>query len=350
MDVNTRLKQLLQIFTIPLEENWEPWAQADEYTLYHYWKVLGLLSAEQYRAVFEERQLCNNVVLGRYFASLDDHFRPSYYHDGLVADIGSGFGFITFWLILSGAKRVYSIGDPDRIGFIEQLYQRTIEKGLLPEGRIVFKPSFVKVGDTELGAGIAPNSLDLILLNDTLEHITARIFPSLVKATHHGLKPGGRFIARQQNTDSPKMLRRLQAVWEQSEAHEYIPQRLGLIQQYLPDIREADAQNLALKTRGLDSVDFYAALDQFNTNGTYPSHDLNVAPIDVIIDVPHEGDTGIPRIFERFQAEGFSSVKVYPDWNSSRKTAPFQWVARTFPQLFMHWHWGDQTSVFVMRK
>ena len=340
MNISTRLEQLINIFSIPLRDNWENWTSPEGYTLYKYWKVLGLLNAQQYQQLFEECQLQSNAVMRRYFEGLDSHFKPAYYKGEAVADVGSGFGFITMWLLLSGAEKVYSIGDPDRIGFIQQLYEQAVAEGLLPAGKLSLKPAFIKVGDQTLFEEIPPASLSLVLLNDTLEHITPRIFPSLVAASYHDLRPSGRFISRQQNTDSPKMLKRLQQVWESSEQQEFIPQRVRIIQNKLPNISQETTLTLAQKTRGLDQLDFYAALEQFDQEGTYPSHNLNVAPIDVEIDVPHEGDTGIPRICNTFKKQGFSKVKVYPDWSSSRKLAWLQGLSKGFPQPFMNWHWA----------
>lgn len=350
MNTVFRLQQLLKIFSIPLRDQWDSWASPESYTLYKYWKVLGLLNSQELQQVFEHRTLPYNKVMERYFQGLDSHFKPAYYKGERVADVGSGFGFITFWLLLSGAEKVYSIGDPDRIGFIQRLYDAAIKEQLLPEGKLVLKPAFVKVGDTTLCDAIPPASLSLVLLNDTLEHITERICPSLVEASYNDLRPQGRFISRQQNTDSPKMLARLQQVWEMSEQQEFLPQRLRIINKKIPTIVEKEALELAQKTRGLDKIDFYAALEQFQSKGTYPQHDLNTAPIDVEIDVPHEGDTSIKRICNLFNNQGFSNIKVYPDWSSSRKLSWLQGLSKAIPQPFMQQHWADQTSVFLMQK
>ncbi len=350
MNLSTRLEQLCAILSIPLRDNWEPWGQPESNSVYRYWKVLGILSEEEYQAVFENKALTVTPTMLRYFKGLESHFLVEYYKEEAVIDVGSGFGFITIWLLLSGAANVYSIGDPERIGFIDRLYQQATKEGRLPTGKLSLKPSFVQVGDTTLFEGLPPASAGLVVLNDTLEHITPRIFPSLVAAAYHDLRPNGRFISRQQNTDSPKMLRRLQALWETSEKHEFVPQRLKLIQKKLPQISEKNALQLAKTTRGLDRIGFHEAIATFDKDGIFPSHGLGMPPIDVDIDVPYEGDTGIERIFNEFKKAGFRSVRVYPDWRTSRKTAPFQSLVKLFPQPFMRWHWGDQTSIFNMSK
>jgi len=349
-DLESKVQQLLKIYSIPLREEWEGCKDSTTYSVYRYWRVLNLLSQEDLEKVMKERSIGSNTNFINFFKMMDYHFDSKIYKNGLVADIGSGFGFITFWLILSGAKKVYSIGDPERIQFIEKLYKRAVAEGLVLDKKLVLKPEFVKVGDETLSDKIAGGSLDLILLNDTLEHITPRIFPFLVKAASNNLKKGGYFISRQQNTDSPKMFQRLSKMWDESERTTYINQRLELIQAKVTDIDEKAALELAKKTRGLDSVDFYAAIDNYLKDGTFPSHDLNIPSIDVIIDVPYEGNTSIERICGAFKKYNFQKVSVYPDLLSSRRSKLFQPLAKLLPSFFLKFQIWDQTTVFVMRK
>jgi len=345
-----RIGRLVAIYNIPFEEHWAEWTGPEGYTVYKYWKALALLSEAEFRGIFERRRLQSNPVFVQYFRNLDYWFRPEYYAGGLVADVGSGFGFISFWLLLSGAQRVYTIGDPERIGYIRRLYDRAVERGLLPADSLSFKPSFIEAEDTSLGDEIAPASLSLILLNDTLEHITARRFPALVRAAARDLKPGGYFISKQQNTDSASMRRQLEKVWERTERETFLAQRLSRIRERLPDIANADAEQLARRTRGLDRPDFYTALERFAEQGIFPNHDTNIAPIDIDIDVPEEGDTGIARITGEFRRLGFSTVRVYPSMVSSRRSRLFLPLAKLWPGLFLRLNAFNGTSVFWIRK
>lgn len=349
-DLESRVQQLLKIYSIPLREEWEDCTSPTTYSVYRYWRVLNILSQGELENIIKEKSIRSTPNFVNFFRMIECHFDPKLCKDGLIADIGSGFGFITFWLILSGAKTVYSIGDPKRIQFIDKLYKKAIAEGIVPAGKLVLKPEFVKVGDETLSDKIKEGTLDLILLNDTLEHITPRIFPSLVKAASNDLKKGGYFISRQQNTDSPKMFQRLSKIWEESERTMYVNQRLDLIKEKSADIDEKAALELATKTRGLDSVDFYIAVDQYLKDGTFPSHDLNIPSIDISIDVPHEGDTGIERICGEFKKYNFQQVNVYPDLLSSRKSKPFQSIAKMIPSFFFKFQIWDQTTVFRMKK
>jgi len=199
-DLNSKIEKLLKIYSIPIEEQWENYGDANSNTIYKYWLRLEIINKRQFDKFFKNKSLHANPILIRYFKSIDDHFNPKYYEKGEVADVGSGFGHITFWLVLSGAYKVHTIGDPERIMFIERLYKRAVEKRLISDNVILIKPDFIKVGDKTLSNTISSSSLDLVLLNDTLEHITPRIFPSLVKSVHNDLKPKGLFISHPKNS------------------------------------------------------------------------------------------------------------------------------------------------------
>ncbi|MEP1781831.1 class I SAM-dependent methyltransferase [Reichenbachiella sp.] len=346
-----RIDSLLRICNIPIREKWEEYVGEGKYSLYQYWKVLGLIDAGTLERInlFKD-DLRPTIEMINYFKTLDFHFKPSCYINKEVADVGSGFGFITFFLLLSGAKKVYSIGDPVRIGFIKKLYEAAISENLIDEGLISFKPEFIKTSDTTLDSNIADGSLGLVLLNDTLEHITPRIFPSLVKSSYNNLCRGGKFISRQQNTDSKSMLARLRKVWEEVEKNCLIDQRVTLINESVGDISTENTLKLALSTRGLDSIDFYEAIKTYKQKGQFPSHDTNIPPIDILTDVPEEGDTGIERICTEFKKCGFSKVKVYPDLMSSRRSRYFQPLAKQLPGLFLGSGIFDDTTVFNMTK
>ena len=344
------LLRLTQILNIPLEEKWPLWTGRENYTLYRYWRNLGILSEEEIEGIHSHNgRLKPTNLLIQFFNRIDSHFPPKYYNLGKVADVGSGFGFITFWLILNGAKNVHTIGDSHRIAFIQKLYEQAVIKNFIDAEKIIFHPEFVKVGDLSLGKGIEQGSLSLVLLNDTLEHITPRIFPWLVRASYNNLKDGGYFISRQQNTDSPAMVRKLTSLWEEQEK-EYILQRRAIIQNRIPNILDSDLDKLAKNTRGMDSVEFNDAIESYQSQNIFPPFKPELPPIDVEIDVPFEGDTSIKRITTEFKKNNFRKVFVYPDLLASRRSKYFQGLAKAQPKLFLRGHIFDQTTVFKIQK
>jgi SAM-dependent methyltransferase len=345
-----RLDRLIRIVNIPLENKWTKWTSPEEYTIYKYWNRLGLLADNVIANIGNGQKIESNKIITNYFSSLDKYFSPVIYKDGHVADVGSGFGHITFWLLLSGAKKVYTIGDPQRIEFIRELYAAAVKQNLLKEDSIEFTPQFVRVGHTTLSQRISPGTLSLVLLNDTLEHITPRILPYLIQSSFANLKEQGYFISRQQNTDSPRMFSRLLDIWEKTEKENFFNQRLGKINQEIPSISATDAQKLASSTRGLDSYDFKAALENFKLHKIFPQHDLNIPPIDIDIDVPDEGNTSIKRIVSELSKAGFRNIKVYPAVLDSRLRSFFHPVVKKIPQLFLSMHLLDEVTVFQARK
>ena len=346
-----RLNKLVEILNIPLEEKWEEWTGSANYTLYKYWKNLDLLSNEDLKLINQgEGRLKASTTVKLFFKRFDSHFSHGYYTSGKVADVGSGFGFITFWLVLNGAKCVHSIGDPYRISFIQKLYTQAQSKGIIEPNKIIFHPEFVQVGDTTLAKGIENNSLSLVLLNDTLEHITPRIFPWLVKSTYNNLKHGGYFISRQQNTDSPTMLRKLIPFWEKQEENVFINQRKEFIKERLPEIDSTSLEKLARNTRGMDSIALEETIQKFKTQQFIPEYQPLAPPIDISNDVPCEGDTEIKRITSEFKNNNFQKVRVYPDLLHTRRSKYFQRLAKFNPHFFLNNHIFDATTVFRIQK
>ena len=149
---------------------------------------------------------------------------------------------------------------------------------------------------------------------------------------------------------SARMMKKLREVWERTERDLTLHQRLEIIQAECGLIAPAVAEELARKTRGLDRPDFYEAVEQFKKDGSFPRHELGIAPVDVRWDVPCEGDTGIDRVMSVFKHAGFKYVRVYPDLMPSRRSRYLQPLARISPRFFLGTGLLDDTSVFVMRK
>ena len=166
------------------------------------------------------------------------------------------------------------------MGLLRSYINSAIEKNLISDGKITFHPEFVKVGDTSLSEGIENGSLSLVLLNDTLEHITPRIFPWLVKSSYNNLKPGGYFISRQQNTDSPAMRKKLEELWDEIENTSYISERLEIICREIPKIPSSDSKLLAKNTRGMDSHDFKKAIRTYIKDKIIPQYQPDLPPVE----------------------------------------------------------------------
>lgn len=346
----TKLKTLLNLYSIPLEQNWEQWNDPKTYTVYKYWQSLGIINQIEHDSFLANKKVYSTPIMERFFKNIDYHFKPKYYKDGFVVDVGSGFGFITFWLLLSGAKKVYTIGDPLRIEFIKRLYNEALKRNIVIENQLIFSSEFIKEGDVSLAKDIKNETIDMVLLNDTLEHITKRIFPSLVKASFNNLKKGGLFISRQQNTDSPAVIKALKPFWEKREEIEYINQRVELIRKEIASINETDLLILAKQTRGLDIVDFKNAVENYSNKGIFPNHDTIIPPIDLDKNVPCEGYTEIDRITSEFKKNRFQEVFVYPDMMTSSRSRVLQPLSKSFPAFFLNNHLFDTTTVFCMKK
>lgn len=348
--VKEKVQKLCEIYSLPFVLGWKKDTRTDSYTAYHYWKALELLNEDQVEEIFRDGVVRPNQLLIRFFRSMQALFPPAQYRGGEVADVGSGFGFMTFWAVLNDAAKVHTIGDPERIGFIRRLYDAAVERNMLPSGRLAYRPEFVGVGDTTLSRTIKPGTLSLVLLTDTLEHITPRRLPSLALSAYNDLRPGGIFKSKQQNTDSLSMRMKLFSVWEHWERSTGLAQRAAICRAKCPGTDDRAVEEFATRTRGLDQVDFHNALERFVQDGTVPDHRPDLPPNDVETDVPVEGDTGIARVLAEFGKAGFKKRAAYPYLLYSRRYVFFQPLARWVPSLFFKTGTWDATSVFLMKK
>lgn len=349
-DHRLRVAQLCAIYSLPFELGWITDLDPAIDDPYRYWHRLDLLDRQELETVYRERVVEPNPRIEQFFRNMDFHFDPDLYRSEHLADVGSGYGFMTIWTLLNGAAVVHTIGDPKRIAFVERLYAAAVDRGLLPAGRLRSRPSFFTNGEDSLSPTIEAGSLKLVLLTDTLEHITPRLLPSLARAANNGLCRGGRFISKQSNTSSPAALRRLKCYWNEIDQSAGVPQRIRLITARVPDADPIQVAELARRTRGADRPDFLAVLDRFASDGSLPAEPGELPAIDVETDVPLEGDTEIERIMSVFRNAGFVERWVYPDTTSSRRSRFLQPLARAVPQPFLGLHLFDMATVFVFTK
>jgi SAM-dependent methyltransferase len=329
----------------------EGWAELEsEDNVYTYWHRLEILPTSSLEAIRSGASpMAPNPVMERYFKTVDEVWRPAWYQGAPVVDVGSGFGHLTFWLLLSGAGRVHTIGDPTRVAFVMRLAEAGAERGLIPEGAVSPRPEFVVVDDTTLHSAIRPGSVALILLNDTLEHINPKIRPSLFRAAHADLRTGGRIVCRQHNTSSPEVMKRVRALWERAEASEFIPQRAALITAAAPDLSPAVVDTMARGTRGCDAEDLATFVASYRKSGMLPSTSSDAAAVNPETGEPFEGFTGIPEVLREMRDAGLRA-RAYPEMSSSRRSRWLQGLARRIPAPFFWGHLFDRVSVFQASK
>jgi Methyltransferase domain len=343
-----RLDRLLRIMNLPARLGWiDPGSPRH---VYDYWYGIGLLDQSKSRAVASgSAPLLPTRIIERFFRGIDYHWNPSLYAGETAIDLGSGYGHLTFWLLLSGAAHVVATGDPDRVDFITRLAGAACREGLLDTDRLTPYPHFVQAGDRTLCSEIRPGSVSLILLNDTLEHIHPRIVPSLFRSAFADLKAGGRIVARQHNTSSPETLRRAQELWEQMDREQFLQLREELLRTLRPSLAEREIDQLAAATRGQDREDIEETLIGFESTGTLPTPTESAPAIHPLIGEPCEGDTSIPRIIDEMKKAGFR-CRAYPGMTHSRRSLWLQSLAKLWPWPFLTLHIFDEVSVFVGRK
>ncbi len=107
--------------------------------------------------------------------------------DSVVLDVGCGRGYALEWLRSLGYTRQTGIDrDAAQVAF-------ATGRGL----------EVSKVDDTLAELRARPDSCDLILLMDVLEHVPRASQPDLLQAIRQALKPGGKLLCTVPNANSP---------------------------------------------------------------------------------------------------------------------------------------------------
>jgi hypothetical protein len=351
MDRDNKLARLVTIINLQLDLAWEEYLRDDNRNIFYYLHTLGLVSREKLEAIYSGRaRLCPNRPMRAFCRHLDYHFSPGYYGGEPVIDVGAGWGTITLWLLLSGARVVYATGDTVRTPFVRRLYEEARERGLLPEGaEVVPVPRFVRPGQTRFGPEIPDGQAALVLFHDVFEHIIPRALPSALAASYAALRAGGRLVSTCHNSDAPGFVARARRHWEAQERQHLLPQRLRRIRDLLPELNASRAEELARRTRGLDSVDFLAAVARYRQTRAMPDAKPDLAPIDIEKDIMEEGYISPPLVCRQMKDAGFET-SAYPAMMTSRRSRCFQPIARAFPSLFWRLHLFDGSVAFVGRK
>lgn len=138
--------------------------------------------------------------------------------------------------------------------------------------------------------------------------------------------------------------------WSKTDREVHLPVRFKIIKESISEISDDDAKKLAENTMGLDSVDFYQAIEIYKSSKLFPHQNSEIAPIDILTDVPDEGDTSIERVFLEFRSRGFRNLSVYPDLYGSKRSRYLQPLAKIIPKLFFKLDIFTSTSVFLIKK
>jgi len=346
-----KLNRFYKFLNIPIREGWSENLQNDRKSWFYYLKSLNLITQNDFEAIYTQRKpLEPNPILNGYMQNIDRVFIGRVKKIDTCVDVGAGWGWITFWLLLSGSNKVYALGDPERTKYIERVLSIARSEGLIPQdAHCEYVTHFVRPGELKYDDMIPANSVDLIFLNDTLEHINDRIRKTFFKASAYHLKKGGALISRCHHSASPSMMNKLQQHWRRFDEREGNSQRLDFVQQHLPQLELTVQKQLAESIYGLDSIAAKELLETYTKTGDIPPRSAMLPPIDLSCDVVEEGLTDRERILPLIAEAGLQGY-AYPFMLYRRKFAPLQGIARAIPGLFLSMHIGDDQIMYEARK
>lgn len=342
-----KIDQLLKIINLPIELGMEEFFSDENNNLYYYFYQLNLITKQEVEDIFSNKTpIVSNKHFKHFLENIDYHFCQNI-EEETIADVGAGWGHVSFWMLLNGAKKVYSIGDPFRSRFIQELFDAATEKGLLPEDvELVSIGEWVDEGYLSLAKPIGSQELDRCVFIDVFEHIPFYRMPSLFKSCAFNLKEGGKVISTTHNTNSPRIMKEVLEYWDGVELNKEIPARKKVLQ----DLHSIEDQNtielLAKNTRGMVRKEFDQAIEAYKNTGEIPVFQETAPTYDIHTDEAHEGPTDYVYLSKLMNAEGFET-KVYPTTYNSHKTRWIQPIAKAFPNIFLNQHILDDDICFV---
>lgn len=345
-----KIDQFIEIINLPIVLGWDEYVDNKENNWYMYFHSLNLITKTDLESVYNERKLIQrNKMIESFLQDTNYHFTYDV-KDKAIADVGAGWGHISFWMLVNGAKKVYPIGDPYRSEFIQKLFKEIKSRNLVHgEAELLAIGRWISEGDNVIDPAIPVDSLDYCLFNDVFEHIPFYRLPSVVGCCYNNMKKGGKLISKTHNTNNPNSLREIKEYWSEIEENKEIPSRSNIIKEEFGIEDEKIAYELAKSTRGLVRSQFNAAINKYKEEKVMPKYDAEAPSYDVIFDEAHEGPTDYNITLSIMIKVGFKAI-AYPAMYNSRKTRPFQGLAKIFPGFFFRTHIFDKTVCFVGTK
>ena len=330
-----RVEKFISIYNIPIEENWSEYLQNNYKNYYEYMIANGFTKYDtQDIPVNNYVLLEENNGIKQYLKRFDRYYLSPKKSVIKIADVGCGWGFLSFWLLLSGAKEINAIGFQYQIDFLNKLKEKIKEKNLfenIDRLKPVAKPlihNLKTIGD------LPSNYLNLVIYNEVFEHIPDDLLEDAIKASYNTLSPGGKLISITHNTDNPQVFASIQKYWDRVDSDLFLPHRKKLIKDQIPEITEEELMRLATATRGLLSQAFNKAVSDYKINKKIPKLNKLLPAVDLNYDYICENFISPKEIIKKMQKTGFKS-SVYCELGTSRKYFLFRPLVRMFKKTFL---------------
>lgn len=345
------IEKFIRIYSIPIEEGWDEYLSDNYKNFYAYMVGLQIVDPDRFDIKDKSTYLIrNNPGLKTYFRKYSSYIPQENVRDKVVMDIGCGFGFLSFWFLLCGAKAVNAVGFHYQTEFIDKLKAAAGERGLLPAGGELITIARPLEKSNQTVGGMKPCHADLIVYIEVFEHIPDEIFQDAMTATFNTLKPGGLVVGVCHNTDNKSILSGISKGWEHVENSGLIDYRKKLICERIPDIAPDQLNRLALLTRGMMLKEFDLALEEFQLHGKLPSVPERIRPaVDLSYDYIMENYISPPQIISQMKAAGFNA-KCYPGIRHSRRYMVLWPFEKLFRGILMRLEAISKTVVFVGKR
>jgi SAM-dependent methyltransferase len=207
-----------------------------------------------------------------------------------ILEIGSGYGFTSFFFALSGARRVSGLE------FIPEAFHKSIElkDSLYPE-----LPVYFQYGDASKELPFPDESFDCLTLIEVISHVICEDMHSFFTEMARVLRPGGLlFISDGNNGRSPRRRRINRTVWNRFEngpptaegetvdghhvSISYVEVRRRAAQRTVNGLSSEEYNRIALGTSFYSEHEVECATLKYSQTGEFPQsfYNKNSCPVD----------------------------------------------------------------------
>jgi 2-polyprenyl-3-methyl-5-hydroxy-6-metoxy-1,4-benzoquinol methylase len=340
IDMSQKINNYISILNIPCDngiDNFFDLSKNRDHNWYYYLFDFNNVSVDHYNKILNgESRLELDKHIYSYVNQITEDFQISSSKNQTIVDFGCGWGLLSFWLLQFPNKTVYAVGYRDQIEKIEKIYAIAVEKGFVhPSSKLITVSEPLTLNSIKLGIQIPSNGVDLVIMNDVIEHIHPSMYPNLVLACYNNLKNGGKVISKSHNTDNKSVITRLRSYWDQCEIDFLLDSRKKYIRGKNSNISDADIAKLAVHTKGYSMRMVDSAIKLFEQTAELMPVNNDLVPIDIKLDNYLLENYVSTSVFEKLFEFASFKVKSIPSISRSRKLKLFKLPIKLFPRTFL---------------
>jgi 2-polyprenyl-3-methyl-5-hydroxy-6-metoxy-1,4-benzoquinol methylase len=259
--------------------------------------------------------ITSRKTIKQWISYTNTKFPPTMYQKKMVIDMGCGWGLFSILACLQGAERIYAIGPDDRLDFLARII-KTYEL----QNRV----SAIKMYFDVKTESVYRENVDVIIGNEFLEHLTDLQRVAFWAASWKTLNNGGRVLMHTHNTDNPRQMRNVKAIWIQKEDEYLREKRKNIILRNFPDCLDV-VDHLVEASYGKNEKEIIELCIEFLQTGRICKANYSLCAVNTDYGIPEENLISPQKVKKEMERAGFYA-KIQPwlgSWSICKVFYPF---------------------------